>query len=120
MSAAIIGAGISGSSCAYFLKQMFDSRADITVFDKSDQVGGRLRTLDFNNRKYELGGSILHPSNLYMKSFLEICGKLVRIICSIFKKYILMIFFSKVLRSEKIVVQEASILHFLTKTDLLL
>jgi protoporphyrinogen oxidase len=44
------------------------------VFEKSDRVGGRLATVEFENRSYELGGSILHPSNLYMKAFMKILG----------------------------------------------
>ena len=73
---AIVGAGLSGCASAFFLNQIFEDRADITVFEKTNYVGGRLRTFEYNNRKHELGGSILHPSNLYMKSFLKICGKL--------------------------------------------
>jgi prenylcysteine oxidase/farnesylcysteine lyase len=70
---AIIGGGISGCSCAFFLRQLFENQIDVTVFEKTNQIGGRLRTIEYNDRKYELGGSILHPSNLYMKSFLKIC-----------------------------------------------
>lgn len=71
---AIVGAGISGASCSYFLSQTFKENVDLVVFEKSDRVGGRLATIEFENRNYELGGSILHPSNLYMKAFMKILG----------------------------------------------
>ena len=44
------------------------------MFERSDRVGGRLDTYDFNGRAYEIGGTIIHSSNLYMKRFMEICG----------------------------------------------
>ena len=47
------------------------------MFEKSDKIGGRLATTTFGNRDYECGGSILLSDNLYMKSFLKICGKFI-------------------------------------------
>lgn len=44
------------------------------MFEKSDKIGGRLDTFSFNERLYELGGSVLHPSNNYMNEFLEKLG----------------------------------------------
>lgn len=69
---AIIGAGISGCSCAYFLRDMFGDKVELVVFEQSNQIGGRLETVNFKGRDYELGGSILHSSNLYMKSFVKL------------------------------------------------
>lgn len=71
---AIVGAGISGCSSAYFLNDLFDDNVEITVFEKSNKIGGRLATVDYQERSYELGGSILHSSNLYMKQFLTYLG----------------------------------------------
>lgn len=71
--AAIVGAGISGTSAAYFLSKMPTLDPIIDVYSK-DPVGGRLATVMINNRDYETGGSILHPKNKYMKQFLKQFG----------------------------------------------
>lgn len=71
---AIIGSGISGAANVFFLRQMFSNNAELIMFEKSDKIGGRLDTFSFNDRFYELGGSVLHPSNNYMNEFLEKLG----------------------------------------------
>ena len=38
------------------------------------QIGGRLETVLVNGRDYEIGGSVIHPLNMYMAGFLPICG----------------------------------------------
>jgi prenylcysteine oxidase/farnesylcysteine lyase len=74
----VLGGGISGSSIATFLKQEFSmtrNDGDITVdlYDKNDHFGGRIQTVHWigNESKYqfELGASIVHESNYYMKAF---------------------------------------------------
>ena len=72
----IIGSGIGGSSCAHFLNSLFNDeyKIEIDVYEKSDIIGGRLATFNYDNREYETGGSILHPSNYYMENFTKICG----------------------------------------------
>jgi protoporphyrinogen oxidase len=71
----IIGAGLSGCASAFFLKHLLDDcQLEIVVFERSNQVGGRLATCEFEGRSYEYGGSILHSSNAYMKKFVNICG----------------------------------------------
>jgi hypothetical protein len=42
------------------------------MFEKSDQIGGRIDSFEYLNRFYETGGTILHPKNLYMNEFLKI------------------------------------------------
>ncbi|RNA08442.1 prenylcysteine oxidase-like [Brachionus plicatilis] len=68
---AIVGSGISGAANAYFLRQTFCDNVELVMFEKADKIGGRLATFEFNGRLYELGGSVLHPSNNYMHEFLE-------------------------------------------------
>ena len=46
---AIIGAGISGLSAAYFLKDTHD----ITLFEKSDRLGGHSRTIEIKTQENE-------------------------------------------------------------------
>ena len=43
------------------------------MFEMS-QIGGRLETVLVNGRDYEIGGSVIHPLNMYMAGFLPICG----------------------------------------------
>lgn len=73
---AIIGAGIGGTSAAYFLRQEFGPGVKIDVYE-AGVVGGRLATEHINGHNYETGGSIIHPLNLHMKHFVERLGKLL-------------------------------------------
>ena len=64
--------GIGGSSVAYFLRQEFPD-ADISTFESSLHLGGRLATVEVAGRYYETGGSIIHSANQYMTKYLDIC-----------------------------------------------
>ena len=57
---------------AYFLRQEFPT-ADISTFESSPLLGGRLATVEVGGRFYETGGSIIHSANRYMTNFLDIC-----------------------------------------------
>ncbi|XP_006882368.1 PREDICTED: prenylcysteine oxidase-like [Elephantulus edwardii] len=70
---AIIGAGIGGTSAAYYLRQKFGKDVKIDVFERGE-VGGRLATETLDGREYEAGGSIIHPLNLHMKRFVKDLG----------------------------------------------
>jgi prenylcysteine oxidase/farnesylcysteine lyase len=64
---AIIGSGVGGSSTAYFLKKL--KEVDITVFERNDRIGGRIRSLkiDVPGLEYvELGGTLISNSNRYL------------------------------------------------------
>ncbi|XP_061448749.1 prenylcysteine oxidase 1 [Rhineura floridana] len=69
----VIGAGIGGTSAAYFLRQKFGKDVQIDVFERGE-VGGRLATVNVEGRYYEAGGSIIHPLNLHMKHFVKELG----------------------------------------------
>ncbi|XP_060643554.2 prenylcysteine oxidase 1 [Anolis sagrei] len=69
----VIGAGIGGTSAAYFLRQKFGKDVSIDVFERGD-VGGRLATIDLEGRLYEAGGAVIHPLNLHMKHFVQELG----------------------------------------------
>ncbi|KAI4092268.1 MAG: hypothetical protein L6R37_007605 [Teloschistes peruensis] len=65
---AIIGAGSAGSSAAYYLNEFQSSchRANITVYERNDYVGGRSTTVsvyDDPNEPVELGASIFVKVN---------------------------------------------------------
>ena len=73
---AIVGGGIGGSSAAYFARQVFGSSSSIDVFEKTNRVGGRLATVEIGGHWYEAGGSIIHPANKYMDSFVKDLGEI--------------------------------------------
>ncbi|XP_029459863.1 prenylcysteine oxidase 1 [Rhinatrema bivittatum] len=70
---AIIGAGIGGTSAAFFLRQKFGRDVQIDIFERGE-VGGRLATVNLEGLEYEAGGSIIHPLNLHMKNFVKDLG----------------------------------------------
>lgn len=74
MLAAVIGAGIGGTSAAYYLRQKFGRDVQIDLFER-EAVGGRLATIRVEGKEYEAGGSVIHPLNLHMKAFVKELGK---------------------------------------------
>ena len=72
---AVIGAGIGGSSCSHFIRELFGSQATIDVFEASDRIGGRLATVKIAGKTFESGGSIIHCDNKYMVDFVKYLGK---------------------------------------------
>ncbi|ELK14623.1 prenylcysteine oxidase 1 [Pteropus alecto] len=70
---AIIGAGIGGTSAAYYLRQKFGKDVKIDLFERGE-VGGRLATMTVQGQEYETGGSVIHPLNLHMKRFVKDLG----------------------------------------------
>lgn len=73
---AIVGGGIGGTSCAYFLNEIFKEEAEIHVYE-GNKIGGRLATASLSDgNEYETGGSIIHQSNKYMSDFVRNLGNL--------------------------------------------
>ena len=72
---AIIGSGIGGSSAAHFVRKILGEDAQISVFERSGRVGGRLATVDLSGETFESGGAVIHPRNLYMKRYVEYLGE---------------------------------------------
>ncbi|KAG8440886.1 hypothetical protein GDO86_006572 [Hymenochirus boettgeri] len=70
---AIVGAGIGGTSAAYFLRQKFGKHVKIDLYEKGE-VGGRLATVEMEGNLYEAGGSLIHPLNIHMKTFVKELG----------------------------------------------
>jgi prenylcysteine oxidase/farnesylcysteine lyase len=70
---AIIGAGVGGTSAAYFLKDLLGDNADVHVYSDG-KVGGRTAVVEVDGRSYEGGGSVLHKDNMYMAGFAEKFG----------------------------------------------
>jgi len=67
----IIGGGISGAATAHFLRQELDSYCslELSVFERSSLLGGRLADVTIRGHHFEAGGSIIHHSNRYMRHF---------------------------------------------------
>lgn len=70
---AVVGAGIGGTTAAFYLREEFGPGVKIDVFEPGD-VGGRLATVKMGEHEYETGGAVIHPLNLHMKSFVEKLG----------------------------------------------
>lgn len=51
----ILGAGISGLSCAWYLKKKFGPRVQVTIVEKSHRVGGWIQTVSQEGFLFELG-----------------------------------------------------------------
>lgn len=74
---AIIGGGIGGTSCAYFIKEIFKDLVNLDVYE-GNKIGGRLSTVIMSDgNEYETGGSVIHERNKYMSNFLTNFGKLL-------------------------------------------
>ena len=72
---AVIGAGIGGSTAAHFSRRLFGPAATIDVFEALPRLGGRLATVEIDGKSYEAGGSVIHPSNQHMDTFVKELGK---------------------------------------------
>ncbi|MFN7454478.1 MAG: FAD-dependent oxidoreductase [Pseudobdellovibrionaceae bacterium] len=61
----VIGAGPSGLSAAYFLKQK--GYNNVTVLEKNGRVGGKCHTVVYKGRSYEMGAIMTGPSYTEVK-----------------------------------------------------
>ncbi|CAH8486588.1 unnamed protein product [Schistosoma turkestanicum] len=68
---AVVGGGIGGASSAYFLRKIFGDKVSITLFEKSGQIGGRIKAVPFCGAIRESGASTIHSSNMYMIRFAQ-------------------------------------------------
>ncbi|XP_020575397.1 farnesylcysteine lyase [Phalaenopsis equestris] len=76
----VVGAGIGGSSFAYFLKQYSCSSTkspcptEIHLFERRSIVGGRTATVTIAGDIFEAGASIIHPKNFHAVRFASLLG----------------------------------------------
>ncbi len=73
MKIAIIGAGVGGSSLAYYLSKN-NNDFKITIFEKNKITGGRARDINFNGKIIETGASFFHSANKNINELVEITG----------------------------------------------
>lgn len=71
MKIAIIGGGISGMSAAHWLSSTY---CDIHLFEREDQLGGRIGIKSVDNKSYLLGGKNIGDSYVHLKSMLSDYG----------------------------------------------
>jgi predicted NAD/FAD-binding protein len=62
VSIAVVGAGIGGCSAAYFAHKLL-SNPEITVYEKTNRLGGRIQTFKDEQITTELGGTFFNSSN---------------------------------------------------------
>ncbi len=60
---AVIGAGASGLTAAYYLKK--SGYRDVTVFERESYVGGKVLSYEYEGKTYELGAIIFGNSKNY-------------------------------------------------------
>ncbi|XP_066996508.2 prenylcysteine oxidase 1 [Anabrus simplex] len=71
---AVIGGGIGGASTVHFLEELFGpANVQIDVFEPNN-IGGRLATTTVDGNEFELGGSVIHPRNSHVNTFMDILG----------------------------------------------
>lgn len=75
MLLAIVGGGIGGASAAHRLQLLFGGGVKTLDIYEGAKVGGRLRTVKVNDLEYEVGGTVIHPSNQHMTEYVKILGK---------------------------------------------
>jgi monoamine oxidase len=71
---AVVGAGIAGLHCAYRLQQ---SGVDVTVYEASTRVGGRMFTArddEYDGQVFELGGELIDSGHLALMSLAKEFG----------------------------------------------
>lgn len=71
----IIGAGIGGTSTAYFLRNFSQNfEHDIHVFEAGGKPGGRVSTIEFEGDYFDSGASIIHEKNFHLVRFARLLG----------------------------------------------
>ncbi len=69
MKTGIIGAGLSGLTCGWYLKK--DSINDITIFESTERAGGKLKTDRINGFQLDRGFQVLLPAYPETKKVLD-------------------------------------------------
>ena len=52
---AVVGGGVSGLTAAYRLRELLGEDAKITVFESTDALGGKLRTVELAGTRFDVG-----------------------------------------------------------------
>jgi protoporphyrinogen oxidase len=71
LDVAVVGAGASGLTAAYYLEKQGHK---VTIFEKEDRVGGKVQSIEFNGKAIELGALIITPGYHVINQLAEIYG----------------------------------------------
>ena len=71
---AIVGGGSAGTTAAYRLWKEYGDRADITLYEREEHVGGRAWDITFAGTRIEVGGTILHSSGKHVMELMAFTG----------------------------------------------
>lgn len=77
---AIVGGGISGLTAAYRLRQLLGPSARLTIVEQSDQLGGKLRTVDLDGVPTDVGAEafvLRNPAAVNLVDELGLTDRLV-------------------------------------------
>ncbi len=67
---AVVGSGIGGSSYVHFLNQAAAKNATITVYEKENRIGGRVKKDKLGGGLIEQGATLIHSSNYYLQDIM--------------------------------------------------
>lgn len=67
----VIGAGIAGASFVHFINQAVAKNCSITVFEKENRLGGRVKNDKLGGGLIEQGATLIHSSNHYLQDIIE-------------------------------------------------
>jgi len=70
----IVGSGVAGAATALTVRELMGDDVDILMLEAAERVGGRARRLDFAGETVEVGGTLLHSSNVYAVELMERLG----------------------------------------------
>ena len=71
----LVGGGIGGSSAAHHLREKLGKDSlDLTVIEKTDRIGGRVKCVKMFGSEYETGGTMISELNQYMIGFMKLSG----------------------------------------------
>ncbi|MGH3519091.1 MAG: FAD-dependent oxidoreductase [Haloechinothrix sp.] len=80
MRIAVVGGGISGLTAAYRLRTLLGDAAVITVFESTEMLGGKLRTIDLGGTRFDVGAEAFlarRPEALTLARELGLADQLV-------------------------------------------
>jgi len=71
---AIIGSGVTGAATAYYYNEAAKGGAEIVVFEKGKEVGGRFFHKRFHDQPINGGANIIIAQNTFASELLDIVG----------------------------------------------
>ena len=67
----VIGSGIGGASFVHFINQAATEHCQITVYEKEDRIGGRVKKDILGGGMIEQGATLIHSSNFYLQDIMD-------------------------------------------------